>query len=167
HMAQLIDDLLTLSRITRGDLRREPVSVTGMVHDVVNDLRAAYPDRGVQFVVEDGLNDTADPRLLRVLLDNLLGNAWKFTGQVPHARIEFGTLPSAAGATYFVRDNGAGFNMAYAGKLFRAFERLHDSREFSGTGIGLATAHRIVTRHGGRIWAEGAEGQGATFYFTL
>jgi light-regulated signal transduction histidine kinase (bacteriophytochrome) len=167
HMGQLIDDLLTLSRITRGDLNREQVSLTALVHQVLDGLRKSDPDRKVQWAVAPDLSDSGDPRLLRVLLENLIGNAWKFTGKVEQGQIEFGAMRSATETAYFVKDNGAGFNMAYAHKLFGAFERLHDARQFPGTGIGLATAYRIVTRHGGRIWGEGAEGRGATFYFTL
>jgi PAS domain S-box-containing protein len=167
RMSQLIDDLLTLSRITRSELRRETVDLTAIAHGILDDLRAGQPARVVECVVGNGLTATGDPQLLRILLDNLLSNAWKFTGKRAQAKIVFDAGRSANGNVFYVRDNGAGFNMAYADKLFGAFQRLHHLNEYPGTGVGLATALRIVTRHGGRIWAEGAEGRGATFYFAL
>jgi signal transduction histidine kinase len=167
RMGQLIDDLLNLSRMTRGELRREPVDLSAVARAVAGELQQAEPDRQVTFVIADGLVVDGDPRLLRVVLENLLDNAWKFTGKHPRARIEFGRTQRDGDTVYFVRDNGVGFNMAYADKLFGAFQRLHTRAEFEGTGIGLATVQRIIHRHGGGIRAEGAEGQGATFYFTL
>jgi light-regulated signal transduction histidine kinase (bacteriophytochrome) len=167
HLADLIEDLLGLARVTRAELRREPVDLTAMAHRVVAELREREPGRPVDFRCGDGLAVDADPRLLRVLLTNLLGNAWKFTSRQPRPRIEFGWTPDGDRPAYFVRDNGAGFDMAYVTKLFGVFQRLHSAAEFPGTGVGLATVQRIVHRHGGRVWAEAAVGQGASFYFSL
>jgi len=167
HMARLIDDLLKLSRITRTLLCEETVDLSRLAHEVVDELRGAGPGRAVQWTIAEHVTALGDARLLRVALDNLLGNAWKFTSKQPQAAVEFGVAQAGAGRVFFVRDNGAGFDMAYAGKLFGAFQRLHSVQEFEGIGIGLATVQRIVHRHGGRIWAEGAVGQGATFYFSL
>jgi signal transduction histidine kinase/HAMP domain-containing protein len=168
RMAQLIDALLALSRITRVELRREDLDLTAIAQAIAADLQRQEPARQVAFVIAEGLRAAGDPRLLRVALENLLGNAWKFTATCPQACIEVGQRTQPDGARgFFVRDNGVGFDMAYADKLFGAFQRLHRASEFPGTGIGLATVQRIVHRHGGRIWAEGAVGQGATFSFTL
>jgi signal transduction histidine kinase len=167
RMAQLIEDLLTLSRTTRAELTRQPLDLSGLVRDVVRQLRESNPNRQVDFVVADGILVDADPRLLRAALENLLGNAWKFTGKQPAARIEFGVGEPQGSPVYFIRDNGAGFDMAYAGKLFGVFQRLHAASDFEGTGIGLANVQRIIVRHGGRIWAEGAVNKGATFFFSL
>ena len=167
RMAQLIEDLLTLSRTTRGELTCQPIDLSGLVHEVVRQLRASNPSRHVDVVVSDGIRTEGDPRLLRAALENLLGNSWKFTSKQPAARIEFGIDEKQRGPVYFIRDNGAGFNMSYAGKLFGVFQRLHAATDFEGTGIGLATVQRIIARHGGRIWAEGAVNKGATFFFTL
>jgi PAS domain S-box-containing protein len=167
RMSRLIDDLLGLSRITRGELRRETVDLSGLARSVVEQLREAHPERRVEFHVAGGLTAQGDARLLRIALENLLANASKFSSKNAGAVIEFGVMRDDGGDVYFVRDNGAGFDMQYASKLFGAFQRLHDVREFEGTGIGLATVQRIVRRHGGRVWAEGEPGRGATFYFTL
>jgi signal transduction histidine kinase len=167
HMGELIDDLLNLSRVTRAELRRERVNLSELARAVLGRLREAQPGRAVEFVVQDGLVAQADPRLLDVVLVNLLGNAWKFTGKRASARIEFAAEGADSPRVFFVRDNGAGFNAAYAGKLFGVFQRLHRAQDFEGTGIGLATVQRIVRRHGGRVWAEGEVDRGATFYFTL
>lgn len=171
HMATLIDDLLDLSRVGRRPLRREPVDLTSMVTEIIEDLRAAEPGRKVEFVAGRGIKAWGDVTLLKVALENLLGNAWKFTAREPQARVEFGADrdpgPGFLPPVYYVRDNGAGFDQTYADKLFGAFQRLHGQDEFEGTGIGLATVARIVHRHGGRVWAEGGVGEGATFYFTL
>ena len=167
QMAMLIDDLLTLSRVTRSELKREEVSLSDTAAAVVTQLRRAAPDRKVDVAIGEGLRSRADPRLLKVALENLLGNAWKFTGKQPAAKIQFGIDASNGELAYFVRDNGAGFDMAYAGKLFGVFQRLHSAAEFDGTGIGLATVQRVIRRHGGKVWAEGEVGRGATFYFTL
>jgi PAS domain S-box-containing protein len=168
RMADLIDALLGLSRVTRAELSREAIDVTAMAHTIAADLQRDEPSRQVEFVIAEGLTASGDARLLRVALDNLLGNAWKFSAKQSQARIEVGRLTQPDDVrVFFVRDNGAGFEMAYADKLFGAFQRLHRPSEFHGTGIGLATVQRIIHRHGGRIWAEGEVGQGATFYFTL
>lgn len=167
RMGQLIDDLLQLSRMTRAEMHHEPVDLTVLATSVAVDLARTAPERRVAFVVEPGLAATGDANLLRVVLENLLGNAWKFTGKHPEATITVGRTMRDGHAAFFVRDTGAGFDMAYAGRLFGAFQRLHAAGEFAGTGIGLATVQRIVRRHGGEVWAEGAVGQGATFTFTL
>jgi len=164
RMAQLIDDLLKLSRITRTEMRREPVDLSRLARTIADDLRSGQPDRKAQFHIAQGLLANGDPRLLRVVLDNLLSNAWKFTSKHATACIEFGACD---GRTFFVRDDGAGFDMAYTDKLFGPFQRLHGMTEFEGTGIGLATVQRIINRHGGRAWAEGEVEHGACFYFSL
>ena len=169
RMATLIDDLLTLSRSSRGELRREKTQVSVLAQSIVDHLRRGSPARDVDVLIEDGLTALADQRLLTVVLDNLIGNAWKFTSKTPSARIEIGSFPARPGsaAGFFVRDNGAGFDMTYVGKLFTPFQRLHTLAEYEGTGIGLATVERIVRRHGGRAWADGEVDGGATVYFTL
>ncbi|WP_116139243.1 PAS domain-containing sensor histidine kinase [Trinickia diaoshuihuensis] len=167
HMAELIDCLLTLARVSRNELRHEPVNLSGLANAVAERLRVSQPERSVEFLIDDGLTATGDHRLLGVVLDNLLGNAWKFTRKQPSARIEFASMPQDGQPVFYVRDNGAGFDMAFASKLFGVFQRLHSADEFEGTGVGLATAQRIVRRHGGHIWAEGEVGRGAAFYFTL
>ena len=171
RMGRLIDDLLGLSRVTRGTMRRERVSLSALAEEVARELEEANPERRIQFSAQGGLEVWGDPRLLRVALENLIGNAWKFTEKQPEARVEFGHSEKLSYTSrvpvYYVRDNGAGFDMAYAGKLFGAFQRLHDANDFEGTGIGLATVQRVVRRHGGHIWAEGEVGRGATFYFTI
>jgi DNA-binding response OmpR family regulator len=168
RMGRLIDALLALSRLGQAALRRADVDVSELARAVADELRRGAPDRTTSFAIAEGLRANADPSLLRVLLDNLMGNAWKFTANVADAYVEVGARGSPGEpVTFHVRDNGAGFDMRYASKLFRPFERLHSEAEFAGTGIGLATAHRIVDRHGGRMWAEGAVGRGASFYFTL
>ena len=167
RMAQLIDDLLGLSRVTRAELRHERVDLSALAQSVVAELRGRDQERAVEIAIAPDLTVEADPDLLRVVLENLLANAWKYTAKRSPARIEFGLTRHDGKSAFYIRDNGAGFDMAYANKLFGAFQRLHSSREFEGTGIGLATVQRIVHRHGGKVWAEGAVGQGATFYFTL
>jgi len=166
-MGQLIDDLLNLSRLTRGELRREPVDLSALARTIVTDLQKTEPDRQATCVIAEGLIVKGDPNLLRLVLVNLLGNAWKFTGRHACARIEFEVTQRNGTPTFFVRDDGVGFDMAYVGKLFGAFQRLHDRSQFQGTGIGLVTVQRIIHRHGGQIWAEAAVEQGATFYFTI
>jgi PAS domain S-box-containing protein len=167
-MAELIDDILTLSRVTRGELRRETVDLSALARAAHARLEKSDPTRIVEVVIPEGLAGEGDPGLLSVAFDNLLGNAWKFTSKRPRARIELGAASEADGLrVFFVHDNGAGFDMAYAGKLFGVFQRLHPADEFEGTGVGLATVQRIIHRHGGRVWADGKVDGGATFYFTL
>ena len=168
HMGHVIDDLLNLARVTRSELQSEHCDLSAMARSIIKDLRWEMSDREVNVIVQDGLLVNGDPQLLRVALSNLLSNAWKFTGKQPTATIEFGAAPQPDGTiAYFVRDDGVGFDMTYVGKLFGAFQRLHDPSEYSGTGIGLATVQRVIQRHGGRVWADGAVNRGATFYFTL
>lgn len=167
QMAMLIDDLLELSRVTRVELQREPVDVTELATNIVHRLHMEQPERDVDVVIAPGLRVNGDSRLLHIAFENLLGNAWKYSSKRTHTRIEVGNMPAIGGEVIFVRDNGAGFDMSYASKLFGVFQRLHSSRDFEGTGIGLATVQRIVRRHGGRIWAESEVDRGATFYFTL
>jgi signal transduction histidine kinase len=168
HMDTLIEDLLDLSRVSRGPLRREVIDLSAMARDIVEKLERAQPERRVKFVAQEGVVAFGDANLLAVALENLLGNAWKFTSKKDEATIEFGAVPhGGGGVAYYVRDDGAGFDPRYADKLFGAFQRLHGSEEFEGTGIGLATVARIVHRHGGRVWAESEVGEGATFCFTL
>ena len=167
RMGAIIDDLLSLSRVGLAELRRERINLSSIAHDVFEELEKQHPGRKVELRIAERLPAEADSRLMRVAFDNLLGNAWKFTAKVPTGRIEIGSEQKQGGTVFFVRDNGAGFDMSYAENLFRPFQRLHNESEFPGTGIGLATVHRIIERHGGRIWAEGAVDQGATFYFTV
>ena len=166
-MSELIDGLLKLSRSTRGEMARENVDLSAVVNSVVEELRQADPERQLMVDVAPNIEVDADPRLLKVVMENLLGNAWKYTGHTADATIEFGVERQEGESVYFVRDNGAGFDMAYADKLFLPFQRLHKADEFAGIGIGLATVQRIIQRHGGRIWAKAAVEEGATFYFTL
>jgi light-regulated signal transduction histidine kinase (bacteriophytochrome) len=167
RMAELIDALLALSRVSRVKIRRESVDLSAVAQSVVGQLRASTPDRAVDFVAEAEVMANGDASLLRAMLENLLGNAWKFTGARSGAKITFGSKLKESELVYYVADNGAGFDMAFANKLFAPFQRLHTTQEFAGTGIGLATVQRIVRRHGGEIWAEAVVGQGATFLFTL
>jgi light-regulated signal transduction histidine kinase (bacteriophytochrome) len=166
-MGQLIDDLLKLARVTRAELTMEEVDLSAIAEEIGSALQEGVPNRRAEFVVEPGLHVRGDARLLRVALENLLSNAWKFTEGRSPARIELGLSQVNGTASFFVRDNGVGFDMQYAGKLFGAFQRLHDAAEFPGTGIGLATVQRVVRKHGGRIWAEAEHDRGATFNFTL
>ena len=167
RMGVLIDDLLNLSRITRGEMHLEAVDLSGLVRSIVANLGETQPDRKVESKIQNHLQTEADQNLLRLALENLLSNAWKFTSKRPLAHVEFGKTNSNGVPVYYVRDDGAGFDPKYADRLFGAFQRLHAVTEFPGTGVGLATVQRIIRRHGGRIWAEGAVGKGATFYFTL
>jgi signal transduction histidine kinase len=166
RMAVLIDDLLELSRVARTEMRAEPVDLSQLAHKVAAELRQGHGSRDVEVRIADGLTATGDQRLLRLALQNLLDNAWKFTSKRPQATVEVGTADGTE-RVFFVRDNGAGFDMTYADKLFGVFQRLHTPNEFPGTGVGLAIVQRVVHRHGGRVWAEGAPDRGATFYFTL
>jgi len=167
RMGDLIDDMLQLSRVSRGTIHREAVNLSAMAGEIAADLQRATPERRVVFEIAPEITVFGDVVLLRAVLDNLLGNAWKFTAKTEGARITFGRQEEGGKEVLFVRDNGAGFDMAYAGKMFTAFQRLHTPQEFEGTGIGLATVQRIIHRHGGSIRADGDVGQGATFYFSV
>ena len=167
HMAQLIDDVLHLSRVTRADLREQDVDLSALATLILSRLQESEPARKVEVKVRPGVVVSGDGQLLRIALENLLENSWKFTSKLGEARIEFGVTQASGEPTYYVRDNGAGFDMTYADRLFGPFQRLHPQNEFAGSGIGLATVQRIIHRHGGRVWAEGLVGQGATFQFTL
>jgi signal transduction histidine kinase len=187
HMGDLIDDMLSLARVTRTEMTYRAVDLSALAQAVAAELRKTNPDRRVDLTIAPNITAQGDERLLRIMMENLLGNAWKYTSKQPSAHVQFhattmGALQSKAtdfspttdlssvkseARVFFVRDDGAGFDMKYADRLFGAFQRLHTSREFEGTGIGLATVQRIIRRHGGRVWAEAAVGRGATFYFTL
>jgi PAS domain S-box-containing protein len=167
RMEQMIEALLHFSRMIRAELHRSSVDLSKMAHDIADQLRESNPNRQVEFIIQPNLLVNADPDLICVVIENLLNNAWKYTRNRPNAKVEVGAEQEQGETVYFVRDNGAGFNEAYAGKLFQAFQRLHRTEEFEGTGIGLATVARIIRRHGGRIWAHGEVDKGATFYFTL
>jgi light-regulated signal transduction histidine kinase (bacteriophytochrome) len=167
RMGELIDDLLNLSRVGRAQLRRARVDLSDLAQHVMLQLAQRHPERVVETEVHPDLHASADAQLLRVALENLLGNAWKFTARAPQPRVVFGADVQDGAVVYYVRDNGAGFDMTYAAKLFTPFQRLHSEAEFPGTGIGLATVRRIVDRHGGRVWAEGQTGVGATIRFTV
>jgi two-component system, sensor histidine kinase and response regulator len=167
QMSQLIDDVLYLSRVTRAELRDHEVDLSELAGLILSRLQEAEPARRAELKIRPGVVVSGDGQLLRIALENLLQNAWKFTAKEPEARIEFGVTQTSGEPTYFIRDNGAGFDMTYAARLFGPFQRLHSQDEFSGSGIGLATVQRIIHRHGGKVWAEGLVGQGATFYFTL
>lgn len=167
HMSELIDDMLTLSKVTRSEMNIREFNLSIIVHEIANELNNSDKKRKVECIIQDNVFADADERLIRIALENLLDNAWKFTSKKPVARIEFGMMKKEGSNSYFIRDNGAGFDMKYAQKLFGAFQRLHDVSDFPGTGIGLATVQRIINRHGGKVWAEGEVGKGATLYFTL
>ncbi len=167
RMGQLIDDLLNLSRVSRGTLREEQVNLSSLAREMLAELRQVQPREQVHVEIQPDLVVKGDPALLQVMLENLLSNAWKFTGKTAQSSIEVGSTRVDGQTAFFVRDNGAGFDMAHASKLFGAFQRLHRAEEFAGTGVGLATVQRILHRHGGRIWAQAAKDQGATFFFTL
>jgi PAS domain S-box-containing protein len=166
-MAQLLDDLLRLSRTTRVELRRQSIDLTSMAESIVEDLAADEPDREVQVSVEPALRGIGDLHLIRLALQNLIANAWKFTAQRSPAEITVGSVKRGSQPAFFVRDNGAGFDSRYEGKLFEPFQRLHSAADFEGSGIGLAIVQRVVLRHGGSVWAESTPGEGATFYFTM
>jgi light-regulated signal transduction histidine kinase (bacteriophytochrome) len=167
-MNLLIEDLLNLSKVTTGKIKFKSIDLSDLVKSIATQLKETQPERKVSFFIEEGLTAKGDSRLLKAVLENLLANAWKFTAKSKKAKIEFGLLkPIGEEPIYFVRDNGCGFDMSMAGDLFKPFQRLHTDEEFPGTGVGLASVRRIITRHGGRIWAESAVGKGATFFFTL
>jgi signal transduction histidine kinase len=167
RMTSVFDGLQSLFRLTSGEVHREPIDITGLVKEVIREIRAEVPSRKVKVEIAEGMAGSGDKRLVRILLANLLNNAWKFTGSEKDPRIEVGTEIVDGESRVYVRDNGVGFDMIYVHRLFGAFQRLHSQSDFEGAGIGLATARRIINRHGGRIWAEGAVGGGATFYFVL
>ena len=167
RMGQLIDDMLKLANVTSSTLIRQTVNLSALAWGIATELQQSQPERKARFQIAGDVTACGDQRLLRVVLANLLENAWKYTGQREQAEIEFGSMAGRDGTIYFVRDNGAGFDMVYAEKLFSAFQRLHGAEEFEGNGIGLATVQRVIRRHGGKVWGEGEVGKGAAFYFTL
>ena len=167
RMSGLIEDLLNLSRIGRSELTARPISLSQVAAEAAAAVRERHPKRDVQLDVAPGLEVNADPRLLRIALENLLSNAWKYTARASHASVSVGVQAGENGPVYFVRDNGVGFDIKYADKLFVPFQRLHPESEFPGSGIGLVTVQRIIARHGGRVWADAKPDEGATFYFTL
>ena len=167
EMGRLIDALLELGRLSRIGIRKQHVDLSELARATATRLKELEPNRTVEFVIRDGITADGDGTLLSAAIANLLGNAWKFTKNQPNARIQFGSVRQGGHDAYFVRDNGAGFDMAFATKLFGVFQRLHTQSEFEGSGVGLATVERIVQRHGGRVWAEGKVGEGACFYFTV
>jgi light-regulated signal transduction histidine kinase (bacteriophytochrome) len=167
RMGHLIDDLLQLARVSRAEMHPASVDLTQLAPEIVAELRETAPTRKVEVSIAPGLSARGDPRLLQVVLANLIGNAWKYTGKTDNPRIELGAVRQNGEIVYYVRDNGVGFDVKYAGKLFGAFQRMHSEREFPGTGVGLATVARIIHRHGGRVWAESEPGKGATFFFTV
>lgn len=166
QMSNIIEGMLKMARLSRVEVHRTEVDITRMAREITDALHRGAPDRDVEFVIREGIVASADERLLRAVLENLIGNAFKFTSKRPGARIEIGARDDEGTLAFYVRDNGAGFAPEHAAKMFRPFQRLHSEKEFSGTGIGLATVHRIVQRHGGRVWAEGEPEKGATIYFT-
>jgi len=167
RMWDVLDDLLALAHAGRVEFRRREVDLSALAHAVAANLRSDEPARRVEFDIAPGMVANADPAWMRVVLDNLFGNAWKFSAKTEGARIEFGLTTAEGKPAFFVRDNGAGFDPAFSGKLFEQFQRLHTDKEYEGAGVGLAIVARVIRRHGGRIWADGAVGQGAVFYFTL
>jgi PAS domain S-box-containing protein len=166
-MGRLIDDMLTLSRISRAEMHPDKVDLSEMVLSITEELKRSQPKRAAEFIIAPDITACGDRALVDALLRNLLENAWKYTSKCPQTRIEFGLIQDDSGPVYFIRDNGVGFDMKYSDKLFKPFSRLHSQEEYPGTGIGLANVLRIVRRHGGRVWAESEEGKGAEFYFTL
>ena len=166
-MSHLIESMLKLSRVSRQEIKRERIDLTRMAEAVVSGIREDHPERCTEIAIGDGLFAVADEGLMTAVLENLIGNACKFTAGKENARVEFGAVQQDGQTVFFVRDNGAGFDPAYVENLFKPFHRLHSENEFDGTGIGLSIVERIIGRHGGRVWAEGDIGKGATFYFTL
>lgn len=167
RMAVMLDELLALSRLNRAELQRQELDLSALAHEIADNLRRSEPGRDVAFVIQDDIRVRADPALLRAVLENLIGNAWKFTAQHPQARIEVAANEHDREIVYLVRDDGAGFDTQSATKLFAPFQRMHTDEEFPGTGLGLAATQRIIRRHGGQIWADAEVDKGATFYFTL
>ena len=167
RMGELIDDLLNLSKVVRSDMVKSPVSLSMLAANVITQLREREPERKVDFICAPELIVSGDRRLLLAMLENLLGNAWKFTSSIDQATIEFAVMHEEMRDVFFIRDNGAGFNEKYMHKMFEPFQRLHSNEDYEGTGIGLATVQRIIRRHGGEVWAESASGNGATIFFTL
>jgi PAS domain S-box-containing protein len=167
RMSDLIDDMLSLAKISRDEMDPKEIDLSDVVESIVSELRQAEKDRNVEAIITKGLKAHCDARLMHIALSNLIGNAWKYSSRTPYAVIEFGTVEKNEETVFFVRDNGAGFDMAHAKKLFTPFQRLHSDSHFTGTGIGLAIVNKVIQRHGGRIWGEGKTGKGATFYFTL
>jgi DNA-binding response OmpR family regulator len=165
RMGELIDDMLQLSRVSRAEIHAQPIDLTALAREIATGLSAG--GRNVEVRIEDGLTANADRRLIKIVMENLMSNAWKFTGKAEHPAVEIGKTGGREGQAFYIRDNGAGFDMTLADKMFQPFRRLHSEAEFPGTGVGLATIHRVIDRHGGRVWAEGKVGEGATFYFTL
>jgi light-regulated signal transduction histidine kinase (bacteriophytochrome) len=166
-MGYLIDDILKLSQLIRAELSREQVDLSAIAQVIVEQLRQSEPHRHISFIIQAGLTVQGDPHLLESVLANLVSNAFKFTGKCAEAHIEFGQTELQGRHAFYVRDNGAGFDMKYSQKLFGAFQRMHTVSEFPGTGVGLASAQRVIHRHGGHVWAEAEVNRGATFYFTL
>ena len=167
RMNKLIDAFISMARISRAELKIEPIDLSKIADDIVGFLRSAEPGRAVDITIAPKLTAMGDERLLRIVLENLIRNAWKFTSKKPKAQIEFGTAERNGETAFFVRDTGAGFDTSLAHKLFHAFERLHPGSDFEGLGVGLNTVHRVIEKHGGRVWAESTQGEGATFYFTI
>jgi light-regulated signal transduction histidine kinase (bacteriophytochrome) len=166
-MSQLIDDMLNLSRVSRREMDIQEVNLSQMAHEITDEMHELHPEREVRSILQEGIKTQGDARLLRIVLENLIGNAWKFTSKHATARIEFGMELQNNKQVYFIRDDGAGFDMNYAQKLFGAFQRLHSVTEFPGTGVGLATVQRVIYRHGGSVWAIGEVEKGTTIYFTI
>jgi light-regulated signal transduction histidine kinase (bacteriophytochrome) len=167
RMSALIEDLLSLSRISRSELTPRPIDFTQLVTEVAATIRERFPNHPVELHIEPNMTVHGDPRLLKIAMENLLDNAWKYTARTAKPVVSVGSQLDEQGRTFYVRDNGVGFDMAYASKLFGPFQRLHSDSQYPGTGIGLVTVQRILARHGGRVWAEAAPDRGATFYFTL
>ena len=167
RMTQLIDDLLILSRVTRKEIETSRIDLSALCHEVIEQLRSAQPERTVQFEIEDAISTWGDPGLIRIVMGNLLSNAWKYTSRADGAKISFSATRENGITTYKLQDNGVGFDMKYADKLFEVFQRLHGKDEFEGTGVGLATVKRAINRHHGSIWTKGEQDKGASFFFTL